>query len=530
MDPSLQERLVDNSKDEGASQTVHQEGTIEALKAEEQSDSLRNEFWELMKISVPVGIATLGRLVIYCTDTAYLGHLGDAQLTAATLVDVIKDIASNFSFGFAYVLNQVCSQAIGAGNPKLAGNWLQLSLVLCILSSIPVIVVFYFGGNILEWFNDDKDVLENAKIYGHFGCMIFLPVIVYCALRQFFQAAQIVIPATIVSLLTIGVNIGLNQLLVFGIYGYGGWGMKGSPIATVLSFIFQISVFMIIMLSKGYFREYWGGWSWSSFRRDRVSKLLGLVFPLILNNFVETGGWQVVTIGTSKLGEVQVAAMSILYTTWGILWAFYWGFGLALQVRVGFHLGKGNLKLLKMTLNAALVSFFFLIGSLAAGCYLLRWEIGKMFSDDPEVLEVVAKTMPFLSLNYFVGCLCLGGQNILEGMSRNKIVFFVSAIGMWCICIPLFFYLTFHCPYFLEHGQLQGAWTANAASELFKSVVVWITIFRSDLKKLSKQARKRSEADIDVKEENDSTEYITDFINQPTLSPNYPTLQSPGLK
>jgi len=136
--------------------------------------------------------------------------------------------------------------------------------------------------------------------------------------------------------------------------------------------------------------------------------------------------------------------------------------------------------------------------------------------------------MPFLSLNYFVGCLCLAGQNILEGMSRNKIVLFVSAIGMWGICIPLFFYLTFHCPYFLEHGQLQGAWTANAASELFKSVVIWIVIFRSDLKKLSKEARERSEAEkVDVKEEKDSTENSTCIINQPPLSPNFPTLQSP---
>jgi len=526
IDQSLEQRLIESTDNEDISKTLGEEGTTEA---EEQRDSLRNEFWELMKISFPVGIATLARLAIYCTDTAYLGHLGDAQLTAATLVDVIKDIASNMSFGFAYVLNQVCAQAIGSGNPKLAGNWLQLCLAFCTLSAIPVVVIFYYGGNILAWFNDDEDVLKNAKVYGHYGCMIFLPVMIYCCLRQFFQAAQIVIPATIVSLLTIGVNIALNQLLVFGFAGFGGWGMKGSPIATVLSMFFQISVFMSIMLYKGYFLEYWDGWSWSSFRKDRVVKLLGLVLPLTLNNFVETGGWQVITIGTSKLGEVQVAAMSILYTTWGILWAFYWGFGLALQVRVGFHLGKGNLKLLRMTLNAALVSFFFLISSLAAGCYFLRWEIGQIFNEDPEVLEVVAKTMPFLSLNYFVGCLGLAGQNVLEGMSRNKVVFFVSATGMWAICIPLFFYLTFHCPYFLEHGQLQGAWTANAVSELFKCVAIWITIFRSDLEKLSMEARERSEAEkVDVKEEKDTADNIEDIITQSILSPRYPTLQSPG--
>jgi len=142
---------------------------------------------------------------------------------------------------------------------------------------------------------------------------------IYCALRQFFQAAQIVIPATIVSLLTIAVNVVLNQVLVFGVAGFGGLGMKGSPLATFLSYIFQISVFMSIMLYKGYFVKYWGGWSVSRFRKERLLTLLRLVLPLTLNQFVETGGWQVITIGTSKLGEVQVAAMSILYTTWSIL-------------------------------------------------------------------------------------------------------------------------------------------------------------------------------------------------------------------
>lgn len=86
--------------------------------------------------------------------------------------------------------------------------------------------------------------------------------------------------------------------------------------------------------------------------------------------------------------------------------------------------------MLRMTLKAALVSFFILISSLAAVCYLLRYQIGRIFNDDPAVLEVLAKTMPFMCLNYFLGCLSLAGQNILEGFSRNHAVMVVSAIGM----------------------------------------------------------------------------------------------------
>jgi len=527
-DHSLDDPLLGESSDVPI--IIHSQimSDMKTKDKEEHNESLIPELKELMKISFPVGIATLARLAIYSTDTAFLGHLGDAQLTAATLSDVIKDIASNFPLGFGYVLNQVCSQAIGAGNPKLAGNWLQLCLVLTAISSIPVIVLFYFSGDIVKVFINDKDVVADGRIYAHVAFLVFLPAVIYMALRQFFQAAQIVIPATIVSLLTIGVNILLNQVFVKGIAGFGGLGIKGSPLATLCAFFFQISTFLSIMIYMGYFKKYWDGWTWESFRYDRVKKLFRLALPLSLGVFLENGGWQVVTLGTGRLGDVNVAAMSILYMTWGILWAFYWGFGLALQVRVGFHLGDGNLKLLRKTLKAAVVSFLVLIGSIAASCYLLRKEIGRLFNDDPAVLKVVSDTMPFLAINYFVGCLGLAGINILEGMSRNTVTLIITTIGMWGICIPLFFYLTYYCQYFLDHGQLKGVWTANAISELFKCVVLWVVIFRSDLAELSREAKKRSEAlQEDTKEKELETPTQTGITARVILSPGKLTLQSP---
>ena len=37
----------------------------------------------------------------------------------------------------------------------------------------------------------------------------------------------------------------------------------------------------------------------------------------------------------------QVSTQSVLFTLWGLLWAIFWGFGLATQIRVGEHLGAG---------------------------------------------------------------------------------------------------------------------------------------------------------------------------------------------
>ena len=43
-------------------------------------------------------------------------------------------------FGAAACLNTLCSQAIGSKNPKLAGVWLQLSVLIISILCIPVIV------------------------------------------------------------------------------------------------------------------------------------------------------------------------------------------------------------------------------------------------------------------------------------------------------------------------------------------------------------------------------------------------------
>jgi MATE family multidrug resistance protein len=70
--------------------------------------------------------------------------------------------------------------------------------------------------------------------------MSFLPTTIYMALRQYMQAAEIVTPAAIVSGGTVAVNIGLNQLLIWGVGAWPGLGFVGSPVATPMSMVFQL--------------------------------------------------------------------------------------------------------------------------------------------------------------------------------------------------------------------------------------------------------------------------------------------------
>ena len=102
-----------------------------------------SEFKALLRLCLPVALATICRLSIFSTDSVFVGNLPngtDALGGLTTASNVLTICGQTFVFSYGYVLNSICAQAIGAGNPKLAGGWLQVSLVSVTVLTIPVLV------------------------------------------------------------------------------------------------------------------------------------------------------------------------------------------------------------------------------------------------------------------------------------------------------------------------------------------------------------------------------------------------------
>ena len=101
-----------------------------------------------MGLCAPVALATICRLSIFSTDSAFVGNLPngtDALGGLTTASNVLTICGQTFVFSYGYVLNSICAQAIGADNPKLAGGWLQVSLVSVTVLTIPVLVCCELG-------------------------------------------------------------------------------------------------------------------------------------------------------------------------------------------------------------------------------------------------------------------------------------------------------------------------------------------------------------------------------------------------
>lgn len=484
--------------------------TTPGERREEEKLCVWTEVKELTVLSVPVALATLARVAVISTDTHFVGQLENSatMASAASLANTWNQFLSNILFAPGYALNSLCSQAIGAKNYKLAGVWLQLALAITLLCCIPVLACYLLTGPVVKALmkagNEEGDpdwVSSLAQDFNNVSMLILLPMVAYMCIRQYFQAMQIVTPAMIVSGLTVAFNYWMNWMFVSE-DGPFEWGLNGSPFATFLSMIFQIGSFLFwTVFLKGYHKPYWGGWSMDCFEKTRLKRFFAIATPMAFGIVLENSGLQLITLATAGIGEAEVAANAALGQVWGLLWAFYWGVGLALQVRVGTKLGQGSANGAKLVarISIGLVLVCCTLAAIIAMAF--RAQIAAFFISGKEASgaraqEIIKESMYALVIDYFTACMALCAVNLLEAMAQNRVLAYTLSIGMWAVQVPCSLLFAFHMPAFKEH-PVAGIWMGQVCGEVFKMVVLWMYIYRLDWQQMCDEAKQRSEGGDD---------------------------------
>merc|ERR1719446_905196 len=152
------------------------------------------------------------RMGMASTDSAFVGHITTGKFTpaeylaAAGLADMVTNILVIPPLAFNQSLNALVSQAMGSGNKKMAGVWLQQSIFWLTISYAPVLVSFFYVSDMLRLLGFSPELCALAGSYARFNVFWPIPNGWYQCMRFYFQAQGITRPAMYNNLLFLGVN------------------------------------------------------------------------------------------------------------------------------------------------------------------------------------------------------------------------------------------------------------------------------------------------------------------------------------
>jgi len=453
------------------------------------SEHICKEAMDTIGLAVPIFLARVSFVGMKATDTALLGHVSSEALSASALSDLWTMCTGVLVRGG--ILRILCTQAIGAGNPKLCGIYLQISYLVLSIISIFVIASWFLTEKIWLAFGEYEKICNDAGYYAKVLSLSIPAQIAFGQLSQFFSSQRIMYPEVTTATVALGMNLILGLVLVLGVSvpSFNGYGFSACPIVTSAVVYIQFIFFWLkYCYNEELHKECWTGWSWKEITKSRVKTFSELYFPATLS--LASDFWRMAAIGTiaAKLGEDEVGLFNMSYRIIWIVLTLIIAVGSAASIKIGTKLGKRDPNGAR---QSAYIGIFISLMILLALSIFLSFHIrlfGKIFTDDIIFLDLLDECKwPFIATLFFMN-LSVAIEYVPISMGRTKEVFWMGFVASWFGQVPGVYFLTMYWQF-----NLYGLYTGVAIGYVMLVILYSIITLRSDWKKYSEIAIERSE-------------------------------------
>jgi MATE family multidrug resistance protein len=440
-------------------------------------NTLSKEIPRMARFAFPIVFAQASFMFMGVIDTAMMGRLGSAELAGTGVARSLFWMVSIFACGILLAIDILASQALGAKRTEdvnsLLGNGLRFALWLAAIFT-PLLFVLVRG---LSFLNYDPLILEHARVYLSMISLSLPFMLLFTAMQRYWQSMQVLKPIVFIAIVANIINYAVNEILIFGRFGFDPLGVYGAGWATMFSRAFMCLSIAWLTLSDCKRRGINITFKLSKlFHVDKffLMSMLRFGIPAAAHQTFEVSVFSLITILAAKLTADEAAAHQIVFIICSFTFMVPMGIANAAAFRVGHLVGQGEYLQAKWAGHAAIflgaaVMFFTASTMLAAPYFLL-----SIFTTDVKVIElakgIIIFGATFQIFDAIQGC-AIGA---LRGAGNTTYAPMVSVVGFYPIALFLGSLL---CFYF--DMRLHGLWIGLLLGLSFIAVFVlyfWITI------------------------------------------------------
>jgi len=375
-------------------------------------------FRKINNLAIPAIISGIAEPLLSITDTAIVGNI---QLNPTEALAAVG-IAGSFISAIVWILAQtrsaisaIIAQYYGAGKvDKILHLPAQIIAINIALSLFIYGVTVFFIENIFELYNATGLILEQSVSYYKIRALGLPLTLFIFSVFGIFRGMQNTYWPMVISLLGTAINIFLDFILVFGIDGYiPAMNVEGAAWASLMSQGVMAIFAIVLVLKKTPF----------TFRlrfpfHKEIKRLLSLSFNLIIRTISLNIALYLANAYATKYGANYIAAQTIAFQIWLFFAFFIDGYSSVGNIMSGRFLGEKNYVQI-WNLNKQLMKYTLIISAgLGVICFAFYNPIGKLFSQDQEVLSLFASIFWIVILMQPINAVAFVFDGIFKGLAE----------------------------------------------------------------------------------------------------------------
>ncbi|SKC00943.1 putative efflux protein, MATE family [Lachnospiraceae bacterium] len=188
----------------------------------------------ILTMSVPMMISMLVQALYNIVDSIYVSQINEHALTAVSLIFPMQMLMIAFGTGLGVGFSSLLSRSLGEKNQEYVDKSAMNGLFLEICAAI---IFFIIGMTLPEFFmrtqTDDAEIVEYGIQYMSIICRCSIFLFFQMSFERLLQSTGKTIFTMITQSLGAVINIILDPILIFGLYGFPKLGVSGAAVATI---------------------------------------------------------------------------------------------------------------------------------------------------------------------------------------------------------------------------------------------------------------------------------------------------------
>lgn len=395
----------------------------------------------LLSMSIPMMISMMVQALYNVVDSIFVSRIGENALTAVSLAFPIQNLMISVVVGTGVGINTFVSKSLGERNFDNANKAANNGVLLAIISSLVFVVFGIIGSKtFFETQTNITEIISYGNEYLTIVCIISIFMFLQITFEKLLQSTGKTIYTLITQSTGAIINIILDPILIFGLFGLPKMGVKGAAIATVIGQ-------MIAMLLAIYFNIKKNNeitLSFSNFKLD--SKIVKKIYAVGLPSILMASIGSVMTYGMNRIliafSSTATAVFGVYFKLQSFVLMPVIGLNNGIVPIIAYNVGARKKERIVKTIK---------LGTLYAMCITITGlvviqfipdKLLMMFNATDDMLSIGITALRIISLSFIFAGFNMVALSVFQALSHGVLSMEVSLIRQLVVLLPVAYLLS----------------------------------------------------------------------------------------
>lgn len=390
----------------------------------------------LITMSLPIVLSMLVQALYNIVDSIFVAQINENALTAVSLAFPVQNLMIAISAGTGVGINALLSRNLGEKKYEDANLAARNGIFLAIVSSIIMALIGIFGSRpFFLMQTKDPQIVSYGTQYMTIITVVSIGIFMQITFERLLQATGRTIYTMITQGLGAIINIILDPILIFGLFGFPRMEVAGAALATITGQVIAVFLSLYYNIKKNPEINI----NMKGFRPNK--RVISYIYQVGIPSIIMQSIGSVMVFGINKIlllfSSTAAAVFGVYFKLQSFIFMPIFGLNNGMIPIIAYNYGSRQKKRILSTikLSVGIAVFIMCIGFFLFQAFPAQ--LLSFFDASEHMLEIGVPALRIISLSFIFAGYCIIIGSVFQALGNGMYSLVVSAARQLLVILPV---------------------------------------------------------------------------------------------